>query len=389
MEAPQHAPPRLRSQVTPKTVLTVCFTTLAVAAGAWILVTAHTAFALIALSALLAVALNSPTRFLECRGLPRGVAVAVIFLLFMGAMVGIGFLLIPPVVDQVQQLSQNLPSLGERVEQLSAYQWADAHFHVGQQLRNWRGLAGGQAAQRMVEPVVTAAKGLMTLGVAVLTTFFVTLFMLAFGKPLIHRILDEARPTHRARYDRVLGKVETAIGGYLSGLSLICLANAALTTSFLALLRIPYFLPLGLLSGLSSLLPLVGNTFAGVILATVALVAGGPVKALIVVGYYLLYQQFENHVIGPIVYRRTVHLNPLVIVVSLLVFTEVAGIGGALVAVPAVAAGQVVLRELLELRRDRLGLPPEPPEGHATAEPSSRQRPSPDLFDSDAAQADT
>jgi predicted PurR-regulated permease PerM len=77
--------------------------------------------------------------------------------------------------------------------------------------------------------------------------------------------------------------------------------------------------------------------------------------------YFVVYQQFENQVLGPLVYRQTVHLNPLVGLVALLVLTELAGIAGALAAVPIVAIAQVLLREALGFRREALGLPPSGP----------------------------
>ena len=161
----------------------------------------------------------------------------------------------------------------------------------------------------------------------------------------------------------VLGKVYRSIGGYVGGLVIVVSVNAAVTTGFLAIVRVPYFLPLGLLSGLSSLLPMVGNTLAGLLISLVALAAGGGWLAAGVAGFFVLYQQFENQLLGPLVYRQTIHLNPLVGLLAVLVFTELAGIPGALAAVPLVAVGQVILRELLAFRRERLAGPVAPAPG--------------------------
>ena len=87
--------------------------------------------------------------------------------------------------------------------------------------------------------------------------------MLIFGGRLVHAAVAEARPERRPVYEKVLEKIYQSIGGYLGGLTLICLVNATLTTTFLAIDGVPFFLPLGLLAGLSSLVPYAGPLVAG------------------------------------------------------------------------------------------------------------------------------
>jgi len=122
----------------------------------------------------------------------------------------------------------------------------------------------------------------------------------------------------------------------------------------LALIGTPYFLPLGLLSGFSSLVPYAGPILTGGMITLVTLITGGAVKGLITLGYFLLYGQLEGNVLGPFVFRRTVHLDPLVTLLGVLFLAELLGIAGAIVAVPAVALAQILIRELLAARRDRL-----------------------------------
>ena len=137
----------------------------------------------------------------------------------------------------------------------------------------------------------------------------------------------------------------------------------------------PYFLPLGLLSGFSSLVPYAGPIFTGAFITLVTLATGGAVKALIALGYFLLYGQLEGNVLGPVVFRRTVHLDPLVTLLAVLFLAELLGVAGAVVAVPAVAVVQIFVRELVAARRDRLSadasvLPPLfEPEPSPTASP--------------------
>jgi putative heme transporter len=116
----------------------------------------------------------------------------------------------------------------------------------------------------------------------------------------------------------------------------------------------PFFLPLGILSGFSSLVPYAGPLVAGASITAVALVTGGVWKAVATAIYFILYGQLEGNVLAPLIFRRTAHVNPLVTLLAILFLAEFAGVFGAIVAVPAAAVAQVIARELLSARRDRL-----------------------------------
>jgi putative heme transporter len=173
----------------------------------------------------------------------------------------------------------------------------------------------------------------------------------------VQALLAEALPERRERYAVLLRRIYDLIGGYLGGLILICSINATLTITFLAIIRVPFFLPLGLASGFSSLVPYAGPLVAG---ASVSLLSAASTaslwKGLACVLYFVIYGQIEGNILGPLIFRRTVHVNPLIVLLSVLFFGELAGIVGAVLAVPVTAALQIVLRELLRERRERLKL---------------------------------
>ena len=112
-------------------------------------------------------------------------------------------------------------------------------------------------------PILSALGGLLSAVGAAVTIAVLVVFMLIFGGRLIRAMLDEARPEHVAAYEGLLRKIYQSIGGYLGGLTLICSINATLTTSFLAIDRVPFFLPLGILSGMSSMVPYAGPAVVG------------------------------------------------------------------------------------------------------------------------------
>jgi predicted PurR-regulated permease PerM len=115
-----------------------------------------------------------------------------------------------------------------------------------------------------------------------------------------------------------------------------------------------------LLSGASSLVPYAGPAVAGALISIVAAVTTSFWKGVACAIYFVVYGQIEGNVLAPLIFRRTVHVNPLVVALSILFLGEMAGIFGAVLAVPAAAAVQILLREILRARRERLQLPPSP-----------------------------
>jgi len=333
---------------------------VAVALGAaaliYVLIKARTAFALIAVSAFLAAALNHAVEWLCGRGLRRGQAIAAVMAVLVALMIGAVMLLVPPLVRQGEQFVQRAPQILRDVQHSALYQSLDQRFGLSSQLENAEAQVP-RLLQQSVNPALKALSSVFGVVAGLVTIFVLTVFMLVFGGPLVNALLAEATPARRVRYRRVLDKVYHSVGGYIAGISFICLVNATLVTTMLAILRVPFFLPLGLLSGTSSLVPYAGPVVAGITVTLITLATVGLWKAVAVAIFYVLYGQLEGHVLAPLVFRKTVNVNPLVSIMSLVVFGELAGIPGAVAAVPLAAMGQIVLRELLLLRRERLQLP--------------------------------
>ncbi len=118
-------------------------------------------------------------------------------------------------------------------------------------------------------------------------------------------------------------------------------------------LSVPYAAALGLVVAVLDLIPLAGATLAAIVVVLVALAAQGLTAALVLVVFFVVYQQIENHLLQPLVYGRTVQLSPLAVLVAVLVGAEVAGILGALGAIPIAGAIQVVVVDWQRHRRER------------------------------------
>ncbi|MGZ3458747.1 MAG: AI-2E family transporter [Archangium sp.] len=348
------------SQVTLKTTFTVCFAVLAVVVLAALVIKTELALILTGLAALIAVALDHLVAILVRNRLKRGLAIALVLGTLLIAVTALALLVIPSAIAQGQALVKEVPDLITQIRESSLFQRLDARFHILQQLQR-QGGTPTELASGALPPLLHAVTGAVSLLGAAITVAFLMVFMLVFGPGLVQRLLSQALPERRMRYERVLGKVYTATGGYLAGLSLICSINATLTTTFLAILGMPFFLPLGIASGFSSMVPYAGPIVAGTTITLLTLATAGPWKALAVVIYYILYGQLEGNVLAPLVFRRTVHVNPLLTLFAVVFFAELAGIMGAVLAVPVMATGQIILRELLLVRREKLGARVPPP----------------------------
>jgi putative heme transporter len=345
------APPaqaRPASQVTLKTVFTVCFGVLAVTALVFFLLRTQVAVTLTLGASLVAVAMNHAVEVLTRRRVRRNWAVLVVIfgLLALGA--GLSIMLVPPIVTQAKAFIAETPALWQKIQHTRAFLALDARFDLGAQLRESMPAAAGALA-----PLLTAVGSIFRTAAAFVTLLLLAIFMLLFGRNLVAAMLAEASPLNRKRYERIVEKVYASVGGYVGGVIAICSINATLTTVFLAITGMAFFLPLGILSGISSAVPYAGPLVAASTITLLALVTEGPVKAVITGIYFILYGQLEGNVLSPLIFRRTVHINPLVTTLAILFMAELMGLPGAIIAVPAAATAQIVVREIVSLRKEQ------------------------------------
>jgi predicted PurR-regulated permease PerM len=343
------------SQVSLKTVFTVAFGVLIVIAIVQAVINATLALALTGAALLLSVALDHPVRLLERRGVKRLPAIAIVTLAGLGLIVAFGFTLIPPAIDQGRALVHDAPQFVRSARGSALFRTLDARFHLGDYLVDIERRLP-EMLQGAATPILNAVGDLLSGVAAAVTIAFLVIFMLIFGGRLIAAWVAESRPERREMYQHVLRKIYQSIGGYLGGLALICTINATLTTTFLAIDRLPFFLPLGIAAGLSSMIPYAGPIVAGTGISLIALFTQGIGHGVACAIYFIVYGLLEGNVLAPLIFRRTVNVNPLVVTLSILFLGEIAGIMGAIIAVPVVAALQIVLREVLRIRRERLNL---------------------------------
>jgi predicted PurR-regulated permease PerM len=343
----------------PRTIIIAAALLVAVGVALWVAWVSRRVLIWTFVSAFLAVALSPAVDALQRRGLHRrGAAAAVVYILLIAVIAGLGALFIPTLVNQVNDLVDAAPGyVRDLTHGRGPLGFLETKYHVVERVQdavkgNGSGrLAGGAtAALDVTRSVITFVAGVVTIA-------FMTFFMLLEGDAWKDRFIALLPASGQPRAQHVASEIARTIGGYVSGNLLISIIAGFFTTIVLLVVGVPFALALGLLVAILDLIPLAGATLGAIIVTLVAL-TDSLTSALIVLGFFIVYQQLENHLLQPIVYGRTVQLSPLAILISVLIGAEVAGIIGALGAIPVAGTIQIVISDWLQHRR-----PPPPEDG--------------------------
>ncbi|HWG74663.1 MAG TPA: AI-2E family transporter [Acidimicrobiales bacterium] len=311
---------------------------------AWVVYTAGHVLTLIGLAFFIAVGLDPAVTWLARHGLPRWIAVVAVLLVTVGSVFAFIALALPVVITQGTQLAHQIPHYLQVLNnQHSTLGKLNAKHHIVTRLQNFINNAGGSSVSSGVVGVGKAVFGVVY---SVLVVTVLSAYLLA-DMPRFKRGLYQLAPrSRRARMVLLTDEVLARVGGYVLGNLAISLISAVGTALWALIFGIPYPLLLGLMVGLFDLIPIVGSTVAGVIVALVALAAVSLPVALATAVFYLVYRFLEDYVLTPRIMARTVDVPGLVTVVAVLFGGALLGIVGALVAIPAAAAIKLLLREL-------------------------------------------
>ena len=152
-------------------------------------------------------------------------------------------------------------------------------------------------------------------------------------------------PERERRARALAANVYRAVGGYVTGAFAIALIAGFSAYLVLSILGVPFAVPLAVLMAFFDLIPLVGATIAGIIIALVTSLENFPTALIVWCVFFLVYQKMENNILQPFVYKRTVALHPLVVIIAVLIGASLLGILGALLAIPAAATVQLLAKD--------------------------------------------
>ena len=339
--------------VRPSTVLTVLGITVLVGVVLLLGYMALHVLSWILIAIFLAAALNPAVETFERRGMRRGLAASLVFFLALALLTAIGFLVIPPLVVQVTDFVDDVPDLiDDLIAGRGSLGWLQEDYQLVDRIREAIDRGGAAGVLGISESVIDVARSVITAVVGVLTIVFLTFFMLLEGPRTVQRVLGFLPERTQVRYERVGREIYRTISGYVTGNLLISFVAGVTSAAVLFAVGSDYAIALGLLVAVLDLIPLAGATIAAIVVSTVVLLETDIIRGLIVIGFFLGYQQLENHVLQPLVYGRTVRLSPLGVLCAVLVGADLAGILGALLAIPVAASLLAIAREVIEYRRE-------------------------------------
>ncbi|MEV5767904.1 AI-2E family transporter [Micromonospora sp. NPDC052213] len=303
---------------------------------------------LVVIALFLAVGLHPAVVRLRSWGLPHGAAVATVALTVVLLLCGGVFALVPPIVTQTGQFVDQLPSFLDELRRNRTVNDLVERYDLMERLQNAANpatiggaLGGVLGGAQMV--FGTVFRGLTVL---VLTIYFLAYFdrLRDLGYSLVPR-------SRRERVRLIGDEILTKVGAYMVGALSIAVLAGATTFVFALVVGLPYPFALAVVVAVTDLVPQIGATLGAVIVSLVGFATDLPVGIACVV-FFLIYQQVENYLIYPKVMRRSVAVNEVAALVAALLGVSLLGVVGALIAIPAVAAFQLILREVILPRQE-------------------------------------
>lgn len=328
---------------------------VAVVLGLMAISEARHALTLIFVAFFLALALNAPVQWLA-QHLPgkrkgsRTLATSVSFLIVLVMLTGFILSIVPPLLRQTGNFIQNAPAL---VEQARNPDTSLGKFVNRYNLDDDIDKLSGQLSERLGDIGTTAVSSFGRLTgsvISILTVLVLTFMMLIEGPRWIRFSRDVIPDDHHARADRLAGDMYRVIKGYVNGQVLLALLAALLILPVLLIVDVSYPAAMIVIVFVAGLIPLVGHTIGAIIVSTVALFTS-PWAALIVLGYYILYQQIENYVVQPKVQANSTNMSPLLVFASVIVGVSFGGLLGGLVAIPVAGCIRIALLDYLRSKK--------------------------------------
>jgi predicted PurR-regulated permease PerM len=310
---------------------------------------------LLLLAGLFAVVLMPLVDWLErWRPIPRPLGVALAFIGVLSVLGGILFLVIPPLVDQANQLIQGLPDLVQRAMDPNS-PISDAMNRFGISPASVSGSLGAQVqevARAIVTNVAAVVRDITTVAVSVIVVLVIAFYLLNEGHHFRARLDRYVPAERRAAVEFLEESVVNAVGGYARAQLTVAVMVGVLAGFSSWIIGIRFPLIIGTLAGVFELVPFFGPTLGAVPAILIAVFQGSWLKVALIVGAFVVIQQIESNVIGPRIMAHGVGLHPLVVIVAVLIGIEVAGIWGALFAVPATAVLAAVGRRAYQRLND-------------------------------------
>jgi predicted PurR-regulated permease PerM len=307
--------------------------------------------------------------------LPRWLAILVVYVAALAFFVFLVLQVVPPIVQEFEELGSKAPGwvddFREWADQNPQFQELNQKYDITSALKSQASSIPselGSAAGDVRDLTVSILEHL----IAAITILALTYFLLLDGRQQGERLLVRLESDHATRLRRIATRIAGVIKAYVTVNLLLAVAAGLFTWLALEIMGVDLAVTMGVIVGLFDLMPLIGFTVGGIFVAIVAAFHDFPTSLIIWLVLFVVYQQLQDRVIQPLLYRSAVQIHPAVAILSILVGAELAGILGALLAIPTAASIGVLIDEGIRWRRES-GEPDEPPD----AAPGTAAQPEP------------
>ena len=308
----------------------------------WAIVELWPVLVLLLISAVMMLGLLPYVDAMVRRGIPRPGAVLLLLFIFLAGLVALFSIMIPAIVEEVQNVRENLPESAREIEELLDSFGIEVELQERAREIDWDRVISGRAA-------IDYTQRAITLVLSIVTIVVITAYLLA-DTPRLSNFITQFIPPHRQpELERLFWSLTRVVGGFLRGQAITSLAIGIFTFVLLRILGVPNALAFAVIAAFADVIPLVGAIIATIPPVAAALQESST-KALAVLIAMVAYQQFEDRFLVPKVYGRTLNLPPVIVLIAVLSGAELLGITGVLLALPLAAAGRVALDYVLENR---------------------------------------
>jgi predicted PurR-regulated permease PerM len=298
----------------------------------------------------LALVFEIPVRtFMRWTGLTRGKAATIVVLGSAVVVTALGLLLLVPLIDALIDFLKDLPQTVSELRASDELSWLGDSGAAGNVQEGADKLSA--TIPTAVDSFLGVAGSAFTAGLAVFTILFLCLFLLSDMTRLQRAVSSVLMPGDSERWLGVWERITGSVSRWAIGAITIAAIAGTVQGGAAALLGSSYWLALGLIAGFLDLIPNIGATIAGFILVPTVWAEEGLTAALIMLGVVLVYQQVENNLLTPTIYGKAVSISAFFVILGVTVFGALLGVLGALVAVPLMAALQIVIQEVTAERR--------------------------------------
>ena len=349
MDNPSDSSPLVQTvelKIKPSQVALAGLTLLAVFGAALLVLSLIDVLILVFVAVVIAATLRPMVSALQHRGIPKALAVLLIYLGILGVLAGLFVLVIPALVNQGGALVRGLPQVYASLVASLEKNPNEAIRTLPQRLPTGDQLASQLQAVSGVVLTGALGMGVVTFLIQMLTIVVLSTYLTLDQSRLERFWLPLAPAARRPELLAIWREIESRLGGYVRGELLLMTSIGVLASIGYLVIGLPYALALGALAGLLEFVPMIGPTL-GAIPAIIVALAISPQAALLVVGYTILIQLAENNLLVPRLMGHSVGVSPVIVILAVFAFSSLLGITGAFLAIPLAAILQVLMDHLV------------------------------------------